>query len=215
MNDTASLLAPPTIGADVVMGFYNVLGVQPQATAANRRTVRLWPSGDIGSRTVIGSHCVIGAGVMIGEDCRIGDHVNIREGVVIGDRCVIGTKTDLQFECVIGDDVRIFNETQIAGLMRIGNGSFIGPGVVTANDRKIDPHDYRDHGLAPPVVGEMVFIGAAAVILPGVTIGDNATVAAGSVVTRDVAPRCVVFGVPAVARPIAGRLSGDDFVEGR
>lgn len=193
----------PTFGADVHIGLYVVFGVQARVTIANRREIKKFGPGEVGSRTVIGHHCVIGAGVIIGEDCRIGDHVNIREGVRIGDRCVIGTKVDLQFEATIGDDVRIFNEAQIAGGMRIGNGTFIGPGVVTANDRRIDAKDYRDKGLTPPVIGERVTIGMAAVILPGVTIGDGATVAAGAVVTKDVPADATVYGMPAVERKAA------------
>ena len=92
----------------------------------------------------------------------------------------------------IGDDVRIFNETQIAGEMVIGDGTFIGPGVVTANDKRIDPEDYRDHGRHPPVIGRNVVVGMAAVILPGVHIDDGAVVAAGAVVTKDVPPGATV-----------------------
>lgn len=197
-------LAPPTWGEGCIIGAYGVYGVQPMPTAANVRIVRQdWPPGHVGSRTIIGSHCVIGAGVMIGVDCRIGDHVNIREGVLIGDRCVIGTKCDLQFECRIGHDVKIFNETQIAGEMIIGDGTFVGPGVVTANDKRVDPLDYCDHGRHPPVIGRNVVIGMAAVILPGVHIADGATVAAGAVVTRDVGAGGMVYGMPARAKLIA------------
>lgn len=192
---------PPIWGEDCVVGAFGVYGVQPIGTIANKRAVKTdWLPGVVGSRTVIGHHCVIGAGVMIGEDCRIGDHVNIREGVVIGDRCVIGSKCDLQFECRIGDDVKIFNETQIAGKMIVGSGTFIGPGVVTANDKKIDPLDYRDHGLHPPVIGCNVVIGMAAAILPGVHIGDGAVIAACALVTKDVAAGENVLGMPARPR---------------
>lgn len=205
----------PTFGANVFVGLYTVLGVQPRTTSANVRRVRRFSRGDIGSRTVIGHHCVIGAGVSIGEDCRIGDHVNIREGTVIGDRCVIGTKVDIQFEAVIGDDVKIFNEAQIAGGTRIGNGTFVGPGVQTANDRQIDAGDYRDKGLTAPVFGERVTVGMAAVILPGVTIGDGARIAAGALVTKDVPAGGFVRGEPArlVGGPVADRAL--DAPEGR
>jgi len=197
----------PEWGEGCVVGCFCVIGVLPISTAANRRKVHSnWSAGRVGSRTVIGHHCVIGAGVIIGEDCRIGDHVNIREGVIIGDRCVIGTKVDLQFECHIGNDVKIFNETQIAGEMVIGDGTFIGPGVQTANDKRIDPMDYRDHGRHPPVIGRNVVIGMAAAILPGVHIGDGSVVAAGALVTKDVAPGLEVIGRPARPRYATGGI---------
>lgn len=206
--DEPDLAAQPTFGADVHVGLYTIFGVQPRGTVANVRKFKRFGPGDVGARSVIGHHCVIGAGVFIGEDCRIGDHVNIREGVRIGDRCVIGTKVDIQFEATLGDDVRIFNESQIAGGMRIGNGTFIGPGVQTANDRRIDAKDIRDKGLTPPSIGEKVTVGMAAVILPGVTIGDGATIAAGAVVTKDVPPGVTVMAPGAAGSQCAPRGTG-------
>lgn len=196
--------ASPTWGADCVIGLHCIFGVQPMPNAANRRTVRSdWPAGDIGSRTIIGHHAVIGAGVMLGEDCRLGDHVNIREGVNIGDRCIIGTKVDIQFECVIGDDVKILNGTQITGKSLIGNGVFIGPGVQSMNDSEVARHDladYQDRGQIGITIGDFAFIGGGAIILPGVRIGERAKVAAGAVVTKDVEPCTTVAGLPARAR---------------
>ncbi|MCC6710507.1 MAG: hypothetical protein IT492_23345 [Gammaproteobacteria bacterium] len=61
----------------------------------------------------------------------------------------------------------------------------------------------KSHKTADIVIGNDVFIGAAAVVLPGVTIGDHAVVAAGAVVVRDVAPGAIVGGVP--ARSIGNR----------
>lgn len=210
---------PPTWGEGCVIGAYCVLGVQPTATAANRRAIRSdWPAGHVGSRTVIGHHCVIGAGVVIGEDCRIGDHANIREGVTIGDRCVIGTKVDLQFECQIGDDVRILNETQIAGGTVIGAGSFIGPGVQTANDRMPDLSNYQDRGQVAPVIGQKVFVGVGAILLPGVTLGDRAVISAGAVVTKDVPAGTTVFGMPArerLERGIASLAGAGEMLDAR
>ncbi len=201
---------PPTWGEGCIIGAYCVLGVQPIPTAANRRQVRAdWPAGRVGSRTVIGHHCVIGAGVVIGEDCRIGDHVNIREGVKIGDRCVIGTKVDIQFEVNIGNDVRIFNETQIAGGMVIGDETFVGPGVQTANDPYLahfDLGDYQDRGLAAPTIGRKVFIGVGAILLPGVKIGDSATIGAGALVSSDVAPGAVILADGVRGRPVPLRM---------
>lgn len=214
-------VVPPTWGEGCVVGAYPVLGVQPIPSAANRRPVHSnWPAGHIGSRTVIGHHCVIGAGVMIGEDCRIGDHVNIREGVSIGDRCVIGSKCDIQFEVSIGDDVKIFNATQITGKSVIHRGVFIGPGVQSMNDSQLPRfplEDYQDRGLEGVVIQEYAFIGGAAVLLPGVVIGDHAIVAACALVTKDVGPGCKVSGMPASARdakpiplapPVFRKLSG-------
>jgi acetyltransferase-like isoleucine patch superfamily enzyme len=193
----------PFLEPGVMIGAFTVMGRQPYTTAANRRQARLAGPGRIGSGSVIGCLCVIYAGSFIGKECCVGDHAVIRENVRIGDRCVIGTKVDIQYGATIGNDVRILNETQIAGGTVIGDGSFIGPGVQTAND----PHvarfgldDYQDRGQAGPVIGKKVFIGVGAILLPGVVIGDGATIAAGAIVTRDVRAGAAVFGAPAVER---------------
>lgn len=193
-------MLPPVVDDDVYAGPFAVIGVVPMANAANRRRVSAVQLGRIGSRCIIGCHAVIYAGVKLGEDCRVGDHAVIRENSIIGARCIIGTKVDLQFEVTLGDDVRVQAESQLAGGTVVGEGSFIGPGVQTAND----PHvahfpltDYQDRGQVAPTIGRHVFVGAAAIILPGVKIGDGAVIAAGALVTKDVPAGAKVFGLPA------------------
>lgn len=193
-------MKPPSIGMDVAVGPYAVLGLMPMTNAANRRVVFKPGSGRIGARVIIGSHAVLYAGAVIGEDSRIGDHATIRENCRIGKRCVIGTKTDLQFDVILGDDVRVQAQTQLAGGTVVGEGSFIGPGVQTANDphiAKFPLSEYRDRGQVAPVIGKHVFIGVGAIILPGVLIGDNAIIAAGALVAKDVPAGSMVVGVPA------------------
>jgi len=189
-------------GEDCFLGDYCVIGIRPMANAANRRLIDHGTPQRvaIGDRSIIGTHCTIYHDVGIGEDCRLGDHAVIREGCRIGRRCVVGTKVDIQYDVIIADDVRILNEAHIAGGTVIGEGSFIGPGVSTANDRRIDLDDYQDRGTRQPVIGRKVFVGQAAIILPGVTIGDGAIIGAGTVVTKD---------VPAGATVLAPGVKGE------
>lgn len=199
----------PFVEPGVKIGAFSVLGRQPYATAANRRSVRLVNGGRIGAGSVVGCLCVIYAGVFIGKDVCVGDHAVIREDVRIGNRCVIGVKVDIQYGTTIGDDVRILNETQIAGGTVIGDGTFIGPGVQTANDPHVahfDLDDYRDRGQVGPIIGSKVFIGVGAIILPGVKIGDGSIIAAGAVVTRDVGAGEHVAGLPARIKPTMRQL---------
>jgi len=98
----------------------------------------------------------------------------------------------LNFNCVILDVVPVV----------IGNGAQVGPAVqIYAADHPRDPALRRDGlELGRPVrIGRHVWIGGGAIILPGVSIGDDAVVGAGSVVTRDVAPGATVAGNPARA----------------
>lgn len=201
---------------ETLLGNGSMVGIFPKATAANRRVVASdLPAGRIGKRTVVGAFCAIYMDVQIGKDCRIGDHATIREGVRIGDRSVIGTNVDIQYGCLIGSDVRVMNGAHITGGTVIGDGTFIGPGAMTANDMHVDLDDYQDRGQVAPVIGQKVFIGVGAILLPGVRIGDGAIIAAGAVVTRDVAAGATVLGMPARERKTAvslGRLAitGDD-----
>lgn len=87
---------------------------------------------------------------------------------------------------------------QDQGGITIGDGTLIGHNVVLATiNHDFVPEHRGDNLPAPIVLGKNVWIGANTMILPGVTIGDNAVIAAGSVVTRDVPTDTVVAGVPA------------------
>jgi maltose O-acetyltransferase len=105
----------------------------------------------------------------------------------------LGAGVFLNFNCVILDVVAV----------SIGDKTQIGPAVqILAADH---PRDFatRDAGLEfgrPVHIGRNVWIGGGALILPGVTVGDNAVIDAGSVVTRDVSPGATVMGNPARAR---------------
>ena len=87
---------------------------------------------------------------------------------------------------------------QDQGGISIGDGTLIGHRVVIATiNHGLRPEVRMDHHIAPVRVGRNVWIGSGSILLPGVTIGDGATVAAGAVVTKDVPEGAVVGGVPA------------------
>lgn len=106
----------------------------------------------------------------------------------------LGAGAFLNFNCVILDVVAV----------TIGDGTQIGPAVqILAADHPRDAAQ-RAAGLEfgrPVTIGRNVWIGAAALILPGVTVGDDAVIGAGSVVTRDVPAGATVVGNPARLRP--------------
>ncbi len=95
---------------------------------------------------------------------------------------------------------------QDQGGISIGDGTLIGHNVVLATlNHGIAPEERHDLFPAPIRIGRNVWIGANATVLPGVTVGDNAVIAAGAVVTKDVPADCIVAGVPArVIRNIEG-----------
>lgn len=108
--------------------------------------------------------------------------------------------TDFGKNITIGKDVFINSgcHFQDQGGIQIGDGALIGHNVVLATiNHDLNPEENRKNHYAPITIGAHVWIGSNATILPGVTLGDHAVVAAGAVVTQDVPPRTVVGGVPA------------------
>lgn len=112
-----------------------------------------------------------------GRNCKIDAYVYVEEGVVIGNNCKIRPHVFIPRGVAIGDDV------------------FIAPGVIFTNDKY--PRARGEWKLLQIRVKRGASIGAGAVILPGVTIGENALIGAGSVVTKDVPNNAVVAGNPA------------------
>lgn len=108
--------------------------------------------------------------------------------------------TDCGFNITVGKNVFINSNCnfQDQGGITIGDGSQIGHKVTLATlNHGIAPEDRGTLYPEPIVIGKNVWIGAAATVVPGVTIGDNSIIGAGSVVTKDVAPNTIVAGVPA------------------
>lgn len=108
--------------------------------------------------------------------------------------------TDFGKNITIGKDVFINSgcHFQDQGGIQIEDGALIGHNVVLATiNHDLNPEENRKNHYAPITIGTHVWIGSNATILPGVTLGDWAVVAAGAVVTQDVPPRTVIGGVPA------------------
>lgn len=164
----------------------------------------------IGDYAIIRSGTVIYANTTIGDRFQCGHHVLIRAEVTIGDRCVVHHKATLEGRIRIGDGVKIMAHVYVPSGTVIGSMVFIGPGTTFLNDK----YPMRR---AAPVEGarieDHVTIGGGATILPGVRIGRNAFVGAGSVVSKDVPPDTLAYGVPARHYPLPDVLSGGNLPE--
>lgn len=114
----------------------------------------------------------------IGQDCNVCDHVFIENDVVIGDRVTIKCGVQIWDGISIADDV------------------FIGPNATFTNDRFPRSKVYPD-SFDRTVIGKGASLGANCTILPGITIGENAMIGAGAVVTRSVPANVTVVGNPA------------------
>ncbi|MGE5429458.1 MAG: acyltransferase [Syntrophomonadaceae bacterium] len=141
--------------------------------------------------------------VKLGENVKIYDFVNLY-GCTIGDNSKIGTFVEIQKNASIGRNCKISSHTFICEGVHVEDGVFIGHNVTFINDKY--PHSTNEDGIlqtesdwkvVETFVKKGASIGSSATILCGVTIGENAVIGAGAVVTRNVPPNAVAAGVPA------------------
>lgn len=145
-----------------------------------------------------GQFCVIFPDVTIGDGTRVGNFVLIRSNTVIGGDCTIGSYVDIEGDVLIGHHVSLQSGCYITRGVLIEDHVFCGPRIITMNDKRIS---HRRPGLSfirdAPRILRAARVGGGSVLLPGVTIGANAFVGAGSVVTKDVPEGAIVAGNPA------------------
>jgi len=133
---------------------------------------------------------------LIGEGTKVWQFVVILAGAKIGKNCNICANSLIENDVVIGDNVTVKCGVYIWDGVTIEEGAFIGPCVAFTNDKFPRSKNYPDE-FAKTLVKKGASIGANSTILPGVTLGENCLVGAGSVVTKDVPPNAVVCGNPA------------------
>ena len=133
----------------------------------------------------------------IGKGSKIWHFVNIFNAT-LGDNCNIGTYTEIQNDVIIGNNVTISSHSFICSLVTIEDDVFIGHGVMTIND--LFPPSFKRTGSKKhwkrTIIKKGAVIGSNATLMP-VTIGENAIIGAGSVVTKDVPANAAVIGNPA------------------
>jgi UDP-2-acetamido-3-amino-2,3-dideoxy-glucuronate N-acetyltransferase len=144
-----------------------------------------------GARICAGA--VVLAGTTIGPRAMVGDRAHVRERVTICEETTIGTGSAVDNDVEVGARVRVQTACYLTAFSRIEDDVFVAPGVITTNDNAAG----RGDELAGVILRRACRVGGRAVLLPGVEVGEEAFVAAGSVVTRDVAARSLVMGVPA------------------
>ena len=153
---------------------------------------------------MIHSTAEVSPAAQIGAGTRIWHQAQIREGVTIGQNCIVGKDVYVDFGVVIGNNVKIQNSALLYHGVTVEDGVFIGPRVCTTNDRfprAITPEGQLktddDWTVGPTLIQYGASIGAGAIILPDVTVGRFALVAAGALVTRSVPAHGLVMGAPA------------------
>lgn len=132
----------------------------------------------------------------IGSKTRIWQFVVVLPNAEIGESCNICSHCFIENDVILGDRVTIKSGVQLWDGIKIGNDVFVGPSVAFANDR-FPRSGVRPSEFSRTYIHDGASIGSGAVVLPGITIGRNAMVGAGSVVTRSVPANAIVVGNPA------------------
>jgi acetyltransferase-like isoleucine patch superfamily enzyme len=190
MTDTHKIFPGVTLGDGSIVEDYCIVGSPPRGKKAGElQTI-------IGKGAIIRSHTVIYAGNRIGDNFQTGNKVNIRESNEIGDNVSIGTLSVIEHHVKIGNGVRMHSQVFVPEFTVIEDEAWLGPNVVITNAKYPLSTGVKET-LAGPVIKKCAKIGANATVLPGVVIGVNSLVGAGSVVTKDVPDNAVVAGNPA------------------
>ena len=149
------------------------------------------------------SYLCVAPDVKLGKDVKLAKFINLY-GCEIGDETKIGTFVEIQKNAKIGSRCKISSHTFICEGVTIEDNVFVGHGVVFVNDmfpratsRGGELQTESDWKVETTRVKKGASIGSGATILGNVTIGEDAMVGAGSVVTRDVPPQAIVAGNPA------------------
>ena len=150
----------------------------------------------IGPGAQIRGGTVIYGGSRIGCNLETGHNVVIREENDIGDNFHIWNNSVIDYGCRIGNNVKIHNKVYVAQFTIIEDDVFLAPGVTLAND--IHPGCLNaSECMRGPCIKKGAQVGINCSVLPRVTIGENAVIGSGSVVTKDIPAGVIAYGNPA------------------
>ena len=201
IHDSARIYGDSTVGINSSI-LENVILGYPDGqilNAIHSRGIKIedyqYQGSNIGENALIRANTIIYCNVNIGRNFHTGHNVLIRENTMIGDNVSIGTNSVIEGNSSIGNNVNIQSNVFIAINTVIEDFVFIGPNAVLTNDKY--PPLRKGSSLNGPILRKGVSVGANAVILPGVEIGEGSMISAGAVVTKDVPGWKLAIGCPA------------------
>ncbi len=190
--------AGTVVGRDVRIDDHATLGKTPMR-AANSATTKEQelPPLDVGDACIVGTGVVLYRGARLEGKVLVADLATVRENVAIGRGTIVGRGVTVENFCTVGRYCKLESECYITAYSTLEDRVFVAPGVVTSNDNFVGRTAERFKHFKGVTIRRGGRVGAGAVLLPGITVGEDGLVAAGSLVTRDVPPRTIVRGAPA------------------
>jgi acetyltransferase-like isoleucine patch superfamily enzyme len=199
IHPTAVVHEGTKLGDGVRVLEYAVVGKQPVLSARSTAKRGPLPPAEIGDGTVVSTGAIVFAGTSVGARAILGDQSCVRERCTIGDDVVVGRGSFVENDTTVGARTRIQADAYITAYSTLEEDVFIAPCVVTTNDNFMGRTEQRNELRKGPTIRRGARVGSAAVLCPGIEIGEEAFVGAGAVVTKDVTARTVVVGNPARA----------------
>ena len=195
--DSAVVLPGTVVAEGCRILDYAVVGKQPVLSPRSTAAVEELPPLELGAGTIVSTGAIVFAGTTLGERVIVGDQACVRERCTIGDDVVVGRGSLVENDTEVGARTKIQADAYVTAYSLLEEDVFIAPCVVTANDNFMGRTERRHALRRGPTVRRGARIGAAAVLLPGIEVGEEAFVGAGAVVIRDVPAHAVVVGNPA------------------
>jgi acetyltransferase-like isoleucine patch superfamily enzyme len=197
--ETAVVYPGTVIGDGCKILDYAVVGKQPTLSPRSTAKKEPLPPLELGAGTIVSTGAVVFAGTRVGARVILGDQACVRERCEIGDDVVLGRGSLVENDTTIGALTKIQAHAYITAYSTLEDNVFIAPCVATTNDNFMGRTEKRHELVKGPTIRRGARVGGAAVLLPGIEIGEEAFVGAGAVVLRDVEPGTVVVGNPARA----------------
>jgi len=191
------------VGAGTVVGDHTILGKLPTtAVLSTLKVTGQLPPLMIGPRCTVGALAILYAGTNLAEEVFVADLASVRERCHLAPRVVVGRGATVENDVTIGEATRLQTEVYITAHSTLEGHVFVAPMVATTNDNYLGRTEERFQHRRGCILREGCRVGGGATLLPGVEVGQEAVVGAGSVVTRAVPAMRVAYGVPArVVRP--------------
>jgi acetyltransferase-like isoleucine patch superfamily enzyme len=196
------------LGARVLVEDGAVLGKRPRLRPGSS-AAGAFGDLEVADDATICCGAVVYAGAAVGVRAIVGDQSQVRERAVLGEGSVLGRGSTLDFDAVVGARVSVQTLVYITAGTIVEDDVFIGPGVVMTNDDTMARHG-PELPLRGAILRRACRVGGGVVLTPGVVIGEEAFIAAGAVVVRDVPDRSVVMGVPG---RVVRQVSEEDLLE--